>query len=67
MAKNVQIHSGPLRAAYGPWAVVTGASDGIWPCDSDRIGAGGVLARSGRASSRVAREGCGPSEGAIRD
>lgn len=29
MAKNAAKESGPLRAAYGPWAVVTGASDGI--------------------------------------
>jgi len=29
MAKNFPIETGPLHAAYGPWAVVTGASDGI--------------------------------------
>lgn len=29
MAKTSRIRSGSLRTAYGPWAVVTGASDGI--------------------------------------
>jgi len=29
MPRSVQIHPRPLRATYGPWAVVTGASEGI--------------------------------------
>ena len=29
MVEDAQLKTGPLFAAYGPWAVVTGASDGI--------------------------------------